>query len=79
MAAVVAVHQCIDNGFADHPLWHDGAVFALKIAFGKAESLAGLGVAVPDDLAAMAAFLASPAAARITGQTISITGGISAI
>ena len=47
--------------------------------FAKAESLAGLGVAVPDDLAAMAAFLASPAAARITGQTISVTGGISAI
>lgn len=51
--------------------------FAGKL-FGKAETLAKLGVVVPEDLAAMAAFLASPAAARITGQTISVNGGISA-
>lgn len=52
--------------------------FAGKL-FGKAETLAHLGVAEPDDLAHLATFLASPAAARITGQTISVTGGISAI
>jgi NAD(P)-dependent dehydrogenase (short-subunit alcohol dehydrogenase family) len=50
-----------------------------KRLFGKAESLASLGVATPEDLAAMVVFLASPAAAKITGQTISITGGISAL
>ncbi len=47
--------------------------------FGKAETLANLGVATPSDLAALVVFLASPAAARITGQTISVTGGISAV
>lgn len=52
--------------------------FAGKL-FGKAESMAGLGVAEPADLAELATFLASPAAAKITGQTISVTGGISAI
>ncbi len=52
--------------------------FAGKL-FGKAEGMARLGVAEPEDIAHLAAFLASPAAARITGQTISVTGGISAI
>jgi NAD(P)-dependent dehydrogenase (short-subunit alcohol dehydrogenase family) len=36
-----------------------------------------LGVAEAEDLAAMAIFLASPAARRITGQAISINGAIS--
>ena len=52
--------------------------FAARL-FGKAEKMAHLGVVEPGDLAEMAIFLASPAAARITGQTISVTGGISAI
>jgi NAD(P)-dependent dehydrogenase (short-subunit alcohol dehydrogenase family) len=46
--------------------------------FTKAASLAHLGVADPDDLAALIVFLASPAAARLTGQAISVNGGISA-
>lgn len=52
--------------------------FAARL-FGKAEAMAKLGVAEPEDLAELAAFLASPAAAKITGQTVSVTGGISAI
>ncbi len=52
--------------------------FAARL-FGKAETMAHLGVTEPEDIAALAVFLASPAAARITGQTISVTGGISAI
>jgi NAD(P)-dependent dehydrogenase (short-subunit alcohol dehydrogenase family) len=44
----------------------------------KAAKLADLGVARPEDLAALAAFLAGPGGARITGQTISVNGGISA-
>jgi NAD(P)-dependent dehydrogenase (short-subunit alcohol dehydrogenase family) len=47
--------------------------------FGKAESAAHLGVVEPDDIAALASFLAGPESARLTGQTISVTGGISAI
>lgn len=51
--------------------------FAAKI-FTKARSLAALGSTTPEDLANMIVFLASPASARLTGQAISINGGISA-
>jgi 2-hydroxycyclohexanecarboxyl-CoA dehydrogenase len=37
-----------------------------------------LGVVQPEDVAAVALFLASPEAARLTGQVISVNGGISA-
>ena len=46
--------------------------------FAKAERRAHLGVATPGDLAALVVYLASPAAARLTGQAISVNGGISA-
>ena len=46
--------------------------------FAKARPLAHLGPTYPEDLAALAIFLASPAAAKITGQAISVNGGISA-
>lgn len=52
--------------------------FAGKL-FAKAEKMASLGVVEPGDLAETVAFLAGPGAAKITGQTISVTGGISAI
>lgn len=47
--------------------------------FAKARPLAQLGPTTPEDLAALTIFLASPAAGKITGQAISINGGISAI
>jgi 2-hydroxycyclohexanecarboxyl-CoA dehydrogenase len=50
--------------------------FAAKM-FEKAAAMAHLGVAQAEDLAAMAVYLAGPAARRITGQAISINGGIS--
>lgn len=50
--------------------------FAAKM-FEKAAAMAHLGVADAEDLAAMVLYLASPAARRITGQAISINGGIS--
>ena len=46
--------------------------------FEKASKQAHLGVAVPEDLASLIVFLGGPAAARLTGQTISVNGGISA-
>jgi len=55
----------------------DSSPFAAKL-FQKAAAMAHLGVAEPEDLAEMALFLAGPAARRITGQAISINGGISA-
>jgi NAD(P)-dependent dehydrogenase (short-subunit alcohol dehydrogenase family) len=54
-----------------------GDPFSAKL-FSNAAKLADLGVAQPDDLAALMVFLASPAAARLTGQAISVNGGISA-
>ena len=51
--------------------------FAGKL-FEGAMRAAQLGVVVPDDLAALIVFLASPEAARLTGQAISVNGGISA-
>lgn len=54
----------------------DAEPFSAKM-FQKAARMAHLGIAEPADLAAMAVFLSSPAAARITGQAISVNGGIS--
>lgn len=54
----------------------DSSPFAAKL-FQKAAAMAHLGVADASDLAAMALYLAGPAARRITGQAISINGGIS--
>lgn len=73
--------NCLTPSIVEGTPLHDRLMadsFAGRL-FGKAKTLAHLGVVVPEDLAAMATFLASPAAARITGQTISVTGGISAI
>ena len=39
--------------------------------------MASLGVVEPEDLAALAVYLASPAAAKLSGQAISLNGGIS--
>lgn len=46
--------------------------------FARAAQQAALGVPDADDIAALAVFLCSAAAARLTGQAISVNGGISA-
>ncbi|WP_374633585.1 SDR family NAD(P)-dependent oxidoreductase [Ferrovibrio sp.] len=63
----------------DTPLYHTlmADPFAGKL-FAKAEGLARLGVVCPQDLADLIVFLSGPSAARLTGQTISVNGGISA-
>lgn len=48
-----------------------------KKLFEKARQRAHLGPTEPDDLAELITFLAGPGAARITGQVISVNGGIS--
>jgi NAD(P)-dependent dehydrogenase (short-subunit alcohol dehydrogenase family) len=45
--------------------------------FEKAKARAHLGPTEPDDLAQLIVFLSGPGAARITGQVISVNGGIS--
>ena len=47
--------------------------------FAKAEKMAALGVVSKEELAGLAVVLASSAAAKITGQAISMTGGVSAL
>ena len=44
----------------------------------RAEQRAGLGLPRPEDIAPMAVFLCGPGAAKITGQVISINGGLNA-
>jgi NAD(P)-dependent dehydrogenase (short-subunit alcohol dehydrogenase family) len=44
----------------------------------KAVARAGLGLPTPEELAALALFLCSPAAKHITGQVISVNGGLNA-
>ncbi|SMF72328.1 gluconate 5-dehydrogenase/3-oxoacyl-[acyl-carrier protein] reductase [Tistlia consotensis] len=46
--------------------------------FAKAETMARLGVAEAADLAQLAVFLCGPGSAKLTGQAISVNGGISA-
>lgn len=46
--------------------------------FEKATAMAHLGLPEADDVAALVCFLAGPAAAHITGQVVSVNGGISA-
>jgi len=49
-----------------------------KKLFEKAAGQAHLGVAGPDDLASLIVFLGGPGSAKLTGQAISVNGGISA-
>jgi 2-hydroxycyclohexanecarboxyl-CoA dehydrogenase len=51
--------------------------FASRL-FAKATKLAALGLAEPDDLASLIVYLTGPWSARLTGQAISVNGGISA-
>jgi NAD(P)-dependent dehydrogenase (short-subunit alcohol dehydrogenase family) len=66
--------HCISPSFvADTPVFEAHAARA-----GAAFERAGLGLPTPKDIAPMALFLCSPGAAKITGQIISINGGLNA-
>lgn len=70
----VRVH-CISPSFvADTPVY--AAAHADRVA--SASARAGLGLPTPADIAPMTLFLCSDGAARITGQVISINGGLNA-
>jgi NAD(P)-dependent dehydrogenase (short-subunit alcohol dehydrogenase family) len=73
--------NCLTPSIVEGTELHDRLMenpFAGKL-FAKAKSMAHLGVAQAEDLAEMAVFLAGPGGAKITGQAISITGGISTV
>jgi 2-hydroxycyclohexanecarboxyl-CoA dehydrogenase len=73
--------NCLTPSIVEGTALHDRLMadpFAGKL-FGKAKTRARLGVVQPDDLAGIAVFLAGPSGTRITGQAVSVTGGISAL
>jgi len=74
----IRVHAMTPSLVADTRTAHNVTQggFSAKL-FESAAAQAHLGVAEPDDIAAAIVFLASPAAARMTGQVISVNGGIS--
>jgi NAD(P)-dependent dehydrogenase (short-subunit alcohol dehydrogenase family) len=49
-----------------------------EISFEPVSGRARLGLPTPGELAALAVFLCSPAAAHLTGQVISVNGGLHA-
>lgn len=72
--------NCVTPSIIEGTLTYDKVMsneFSGKL-FAKAVQMAQLGVVTPDDMAELITFLASPAAAKMTGQTISLNGGISA-
>lgn len=73
--------NCITPSIVEGTELHDDLMadnFARKL-FTKAKLRADLGVVQASEVAGLVDFLISTAAARMTGQTISITGGISTI
>lgn len=72
--------NCLTPSLVDGTLTYQHVMsdpFAARL-FSKARDRARLGLATPEDQAAMVLFLLGPESRRMTGQTISINGGISA-
>lgn len=72
--------NCVTPSIIGGTMTHDsvmGGEFSGKL-FAKAIKAAELGLVMPDDMAELITFLASPAASKLTGQAISLNGGISA-
>jgi NAD(P)-dependent dehydrogenase (short-subunit alcohol dehydrogenase family) len=69
----VRVHCLAPSFVADTPVFERHATRA-----DAARKRAGLGLPTPADIAPMALFLCGPGAAKITGQVISINGGLNA-
>ena len=72
--------NCITPSIIEGTLTHDrvmGGEFSGKL-FAKAKDMAQLGVVNAEEMADLITWLASPAAAKLTGQAISLNGGISA-
>lgn len=72
--------NCVTPSIIEGTLTHDtvmGGEFSGKL-FAKAKQMAQLGVVNAEEMAELITFLAGPGAAKLTGQAISLNGGISA-
>jgi 2-hydroxycyclohexanecarboxyl-CoA dehydrogenase len=70
---VISPSLVVDTGSQERAMATD---FSRRI-FEKVKEQAHLGLTEPDDIAEAILFLASPSARRVTGQVISVNGGIS--
>lgn len=83
--ALEAKRSCIRVNCVSPSIVHGTPLYDVLMAdpfsnklFTKAEKRAHLGAVEADDVAEAVRFLANPAASKITGQVVSVTGGISA-
>jgi 2-hydroxycyclohexanecarboxyl-CoA dehydrogenase len=74
MARAGVTANCVSPGPTDTELFASIGGEGLRVALTKAIPLKRLGQ--PEDLANAVAFLASDEAAFITGQTVSVSGGL---
>lgn len=71
--------NCISTSFVkDTPVWDMVMAGPIAARARTAASRAGLGLPGPGDIAELAMFLCSDASAHLTGQVISVNGGVSA-
>jgi 3-oxoacyl-[acyl-carrier protein] reductase len=71
--------NCISTSFVkDTPVYDQVMAGPAASRARTAERRAGLGLPGPDDIAALALFLCSDASRHLTGQVISVNGGVSA-
>lgn len=68
--------HCVSSSFILQTRSAAKLASAAKERFDKARQRAGLGLPTPADIAPLVLFLCSPGAGRMTGQVISINGGL---
>ncbi|WP_102158808.1 SDR family NAD(P)-dependent oxidoreductase [Zhihengliuella halotolerans] len=80
LAREIARHQvtvnCVCPGPADTPLFDSISADSPKLREALIKAIPLRRLATPEDLASAVAFFASPAAGYVTGQTLSVSGGL---
>jgi NAD(P)-dependent dehydrogenase (short-subunit alcohol dehydrogenase family) len=70
--------HCISLSYVEATRTFDQLLAAASVRIEKARARAGLGLPTPKDIAPLALFLCSDGATHMTGQVISINGGVNA-
>jgi 2-hydroxycyclohexanecarboxyl-CoA dehydrogenase len=68
--------NCVCPGPTDTPLLDQVAEYSQKLYDGLARAIPMKRIGTPDDIASVVAFLASDDAGFVTGQTVSVSGGL---